>query len=218
VILDAREAARVLGMSEEQVYELATKGLLPSHVVDEQLRFNKVELLEWAQKRRRKIDTGMFRKPTSTGPALSAALTKGGIHRDVVAKDEREALMALARLLPLPPSVDRDTVTSLFVSRAGAVTADAGIAIPHARSPVVLPIDEAVVTLAFFKDPVDMRAHDGRAVRVAFAIFSPTVRSHLHLLARLSGVLSDATFHASLEQRASDEAILSRLRALEAER
>jgi PTS system nitrogen regulatory IIA component len=216
VILDVREAARVLGMSEEQVYELATKRVLPSYVIDEQLRFNKVELLEWAQKRRRRIDTGMFRRPTVTGPTLSGSLTRGGIHRDVVAKDAHEALLALVKLLPLPPSVDREAVTSLFVSRSGSVTADAGIAIPHARSPVVLPMDDAVVSLAFFKEPVDMKAHDGRPVRMAFAIFSPTVRSHLHLLARLSGALSDEAFNASLEPRASDEAILGRLRALEA--
>jgi PTS system nitrogen regulatory IIA component len=214
--LTVREAAQFLNVTEEEVLELAAKGKIPSRTVHQQLCFNKVELLEWAQRHRRRVETGMFRISTEK-PTLrvSEALAKGGIHRNVAAADTGAALSAIAALLPLPPGVDRDVVTTLFAMAPGTLTAHDGIAIPHARSPVVLPVDAAIVSLFFFEPPVDMRADDGKRIRSAFAVLSPTIRAHLHILSRLAGKLSDDAFHKLLDERASDEAIFRRLRELE---
>lgn len=217
--LDVRAAAKLLDMTEEKVYELASKGSIPSHRVQEQLRFNRVELLEWASARRRKVVTSVFKRPAAEGASfkLSRALETGGIHRNVAAEDEASALRALAMLIPLPPGVERETIASLFAAAKGSVTAQGGIAIPHARSPVVVPVREPVVVLGFFAKPVAMsKAIDGQPARAAFAIFSSSVRTHLHALSKLASALSDEAFHALVARQAEDAEVLGRLRTVEA--
>jgi len=53
-------------------------------------------------------------------------------------------------------------------------------------------------------------------VRVLFALVSPTVRAHLHLLSRLGFVLRDPEFKATVLREASREEIMATLAAAEA--
>jgi PTS system nitrogen regulatory IIA component len=219
--MNARAAARLLRVPEAKIYEWAADGVLPSFKVQDQLRFNRVELLEWAAARCMEVAPDLFETPGAGGRAaagvkLSAALAAGGIHRGVAAASVREALRAVAMLLALPPGVDRESAAALFAAREGVTPVGGGIAIPHARSPVVLPLAEPAVALTFLARPLDVQAKDGRPVGVLFAIFSPTVRTHLDILAKIAYALSNADLHALLDRRASDEEILAKLRDLEA--
>src|SRR5437870_9798790 len=95
--LNARAAARLLNVTEERIYVWAAEGVLPSHKVQDQLRFNRVELLEWAASRRMKVAPELFQddRRAAGGFRLSRALEAGGIHRGVVAADARAALAAI---------------------------------------------------------------------------------------------------------------------------
>ncbi|MEI6876964.1 MAG: PTS sugar transporter subunit IIA, partial [Spirochaetota bacterium] len=90
------------------------------------------------------------------------------------------------------------------------------IAIPHVRNPVVLNVAKPSVTLCFLERPIDFRAIDGKPVDVMFAIVSPTVRVHLHLLSRLGLVLRDEAFKQALHARSGDVELLAALARAEA--
>ncbi len=76
------------------------------------------------------------------------------------------------------------------------------------RNPIVLNVTQPSITLCHLATPIDFGALDGQPVRVFFSLVSPTVRCHLHLLARLSFALHDRQFkEVVLRQGAAEEVI-----------
>jgi PTS system nitrogen regulatory IIA component len=95
----------------------------------------------------------------------------------------------------------------------GATIID-GIALPHARSPLVFGVDRPLLTLCFLKEAVPFGAPDQGPVHIVWALVSPTIRVHLALLAKVSAALHDAEFHRLVSQHAAAAEILARLRQL----
>ena len=46
--IDVRDSARLLNVSEKTIYRWVKQGKLPAYRINEQYRFNRAELLEWA--------------------------------------------------------------------------------------------------------------------------------------------------------------------------
>src|SRR5207302_5968387 len=145
-----------------------------------------------------------------TVPCLAEALEVGGIHFQLPDTNKEQALRALVQVLPLPDGVDRELLLRLFLAReASASTAVGdGIAIPHVRNPIVLHVARPAITLAFLSQGIDFGALDGKPVHVLFSIISPTHRSHLQLISRLSFALHDGKLRKTLARQAPREEIL----------
>src|SRR5262249_20657782 len=90
-----------------------------------------------------------------------------------------------------------------------------GLALPHPRYPVVLPVAQPFVTLAFLARPVPYDPAGRQPVHTLFALVSPTVRTHLALLARLASALRDPTFRDAVRQQRPADEILEQARRLE---
>ena len=91
-----------------------------------------------------------------------------------------------------------------------------GIAIPHVRNPIVLHVSKPLIALCFLENPIDFGALDGQPVSILFAMISPTVRAHLHLLSRLGFVLQNPTLRQALKQQAGREELMELLARAEA--
>jgi PTS system nitrogen regulatory IIA component len=91
-----------------------------------------------------------------------------------------------------------------------------GIAIPHVRSPLVLGVECASITLCFLQRPVEFGALDARPVGILFSMISPTVRFHLQLLSRLAFALHDPEFRAAVLRKAPPEDILTQAQCVDA--
>jgi len=150
-------------------------------------------------------------------PSLAAALERGGIFYQVPGERRETALEAVTQLPGIPASVNRQMLCQLLVAREALASTGLGdgIAIPHPRDPVVVQENEPLVLLCFLKQPVDFSALDGQPVRVLFVLLSPSVRSHLQMLAQLAFALHDDTLRQLLRTVAPKEAILERVRLLE---
>ncbi|HVY63165.1 MAG TPA: helix-turn-helix domain-containing protein, partial [Planctomycetota bacterium] len=74
--LDARAAARLLCVSEDRIYEWVAGGVLPSFTVQEELRFNRIELLEWATARRMRIAPELFQEQRPRSEAGTFLLSR----------------------------------------------------------------------------------------------------------------------------------------------
>jgi PTS system nitrogen regulatory IIA component len=119
--------------------------------------------------------------------------------------------------LPLPQDFDRALLLRLFVARE-ALSSTAlgdGIAIPHARRPMVLHVPQPLVTLCFLKRAIPYRAPDGKPVRILFSVISPTVAAHVALLTALSRALYDPGFRKSIVQSKPRDLILREARRVE---
>jgi PTS system nitrogen regulatory IIA component len=217
--LTARDAARLLGVSEATVYEWLRSGALPSHRVRDAYRLNRVELLEWAAARNMKVSPEIFRE-NGAAPReglLAQALRRGGVIHDLPCTDKASALRAVCDRLPLPERVDREELHAVLVAREAMCSTGIGegIAIPHPRGPLVLGLPDPQVTLAFLHEPIEYGALDRKPVAVLFVIVSTTVRVHLELLSHLMFALQDASFRRLLAARASADELLARLDGLE---
>ena len=215
-----RDAAKILDVSERTIYRWIDQGLLPAYRVNEQYRFNRAELLEWATSQRINVSAEIFSEPESASTPLSTlteALRAGGIFYRVDGTDKATVLRSVVDILRIPAEVDREFLFQVLLAREslGSTGIGDGIAIPHVRNPVVLHIAQPSVTLCFLEHAIQFGALDNQPVNTLFTLISPTVRSHLHILSRLAYLLRDLEMKSAVKQQASRDEILGIVQRLE---
>jgi PTS system nitrogen regulatory IIA component len=216
--LTVDDVTRLFNVSEKTVYRWIKSSELPAYRVNNQYRFNRVDLLEWAAAHRVNVSTGLVGEaPDPEGselPGLAEALATGGIHYRVGGHDKEAVLREIVGLLQLPERIERESLFQILLAREemGSTGIGDGIAIPHARNPIVMNITRPGITLCFLEEPVDFGALDGRLVQVLFTLITPTIRVHLHLLSRLAFALRAERFRAAIVGHASRETILAEAR------
>ena len=219
--LSVKDAASILNVSEKTIYRWIKQETIPCYRINEQYRFNRAELLEWATSRRIQVSPDIFAEKDKSAlplPTLTEALKAGGIFYRVEGADPSSVLKNAVELLNLPEEVDRLFLYQVLLAREtlGSTGIGDGIAIPHVRNPVVLHVSKPTVTLLFLEKPIDFGAIDNQPVDTLFTLISPSVRAHLHLLSRLGIVLRDEKVKAALRSRATREALMEAFSRAEA--
>jgi nitrogen PTS system EIIA component len=218
--LTVRDVSGLLKVSEKTVYRWINQGILPAYRVNDQYRFNRAELLEWATSRKMNVSADLFAEPESQAaplPGLVEALQAGGIFYRVEGRDKESVLRAVVEHMRLPEEVDREFLLRVLLAREALQSTGIGdgVAIPHVRNPIVLHVSRPMITLCFLEQAVEFGALDGKPVSVLFSLISPTVRAHLRLLSRLSFALNDPAFKAAVLRQASREDVLGEARRVE---
>jgi nitrogen PTS system EIIA component len=218
--LSVRDTAGLLNVSEKTIYRWIKQQAIPAYRVQDQYRFNRAEILEWATSRRLNVSSEIFQEPETEGhsvPLLLDALEAGGVFYRVSGSDKESALREVVELLRLPDEVDRKFLLRVLLAReAIAPTAIGdGMAIPHVRNPVVLHVGRPSISLCFLEKSIEYGALDGKPVNTLFTIISPTTRAHLHLMAKLSFVLRDPAVRHAIEGQESRQMILDQVRRAE---
>jgi nitrogen PTS system EIIA component len=219
--LSVKDAARILDVSEKTIYRWIKQESIPCYRINEQYRFNRAELLEWATSRRIQVSPEIFAEKDKLAlplPTLTEALRSGGVFYRVGGADQGSVLKSVVELLNLPEEVDRQFLYQVLLAREtlGSTGIGDGIAIPHVRNPVVLHVSKPTVSLIFLENAIDFGAIDNKPVDTLFTLISPTVRAHLHLLSRLGIVLRDENVKAALSERATREVLMSAFSEAEA--
>ena len=210
------DVARMLKLSERVVQERIEKGEIPSQCVKGRFFLNREEIVEWASAQG--LPIAIPAAEMAPMPALSAALAAGGIVHGLLGRDKDSVLRHLVENMPLPADVDPDFLHSVLLAREalGTTAVGDGVAVPHPRSPILLRVPTALVTLCFLETPIDFGAFDGKPVHVLFSVISPTTRAHLHLLSMLAYALRDPAFKECMVLRVGSEEILAAARRIEA--
>jgi nitrogen PTS system EIIA component len=219
--LTVKDVSELLAVSEKTVYRWLDDRRLPGYRLSGQYRFNRAELLEWATANRVSVSPAIFHEKETAAvplPLLSEAIQDGGIFYRLGGTDRDGVLHAVVEALRLPEEVDRRFLFKVLVAREelSSTAVGDGIAMPHPRNPVVLHVPRPTVTLCFLERPVDFGALDGKPVHALFALISPTMRAHLHLLSRLAFALRDRELKSLLELQASREDLVGALRRISA--
>ena len=209
--LRVKDAADLLHVSEKTIYRWVAQARMPFHRINNQYRFNRAELLEWATSNRMPLSPRIMEEPEDTFiPALSTALQAGGIHYRVEGMDKSEVLRSIVRTLPLTEEVDKEFLYQVLLAREsiGSTAIGGGIAIPHVRNPITVHISRPLVALCFLENPIDFQAIDGKPVHTLFTIVSPTIKAHLNLLSKLSFGLRASPFADAVAKVGSRDEIL----------
>lgn len=210
--LSVRDTAALLKVSEKTIYRWIKQQTIPAYRVQDQYRFNRAEILEWATSRRLNVATEIFFEPEAAGqpvPSLLAAMEAGGVFYRISGSNKESALREVVEHLRLPQEVDRDFLLRVLLAREAIVPTAIGdgIAIPHVQNPVVLHIDRPSLVLCFLETAIEYGALDGKPVNTLFTIISPTTRAHLHLMAKISFVLRDKDVRRVIRNQASRQEI-----------
>lgn len=218
--LTVKDVAGIFNISEKTVFNWIKHRNLPVYHVDEQYRFSRSELREWAAATGTDVTSDIIFAPDEDPllmPRLDTALQAGGIHDGIPGTDKAAVLGAVVRVLHLPAETDRNFLYQVLLAREslGSTGIGDGIAIPHVRNPIVLNTPDSMISLCYLEHPVDFNALDGRPVHILFTLISPTVRTHLNLLSKLSFALSDARFKSAVQGKAPQSEIFSHARRIE---
>jgi PTS system nitrogen regulatory IIA component len=216
--LGVHDVARILNVSEKSIYRWIQQGQLPAYKVNDQYRFNRAELLEWANAQKINVSAEIFKEPDATAeetPDLADAIEAGGIFYGVAGHDKESVLRSVVAVMKLPPEMDRDFLLQVLLAREAMASTGMGegVAIPHVRNPIVLSVNHPAICLCFLEKPVEFGAIDDQPVHTLFTLVTPTVKVHLYLLSRLASALLEPRFKAALIRQASREEILSLVRA-----
>jgi PTS system nitrogen regulatory IIA component len=217
--LTARDAARLLGVSEATLYRWLKSGELAATRVNDQYRLNRIDLLEFAAGRNMDISADLLAEMEQPQlPSLAEAIRAGGVHRGLSGTDKSTILRAVVDRLPLPRPGDRELLHRVLLAREalGSTGFGNGIAIPHPRNPIVLRIPKPEVAVCYLDRPVDFEALDGKAVHTLVTVVSPSTRTHLHLLAIIAAAVRDPAVLARLEARAGAEELVPEIERVEA--
>lgn len=201
-------------VEEKTIYGWIAKKQMPCVKINEQYRFNYIELLEWVMQNRIPLTADILSlgdKDTNQSNVLANALKTGGVYDGVEGRTREEVLKNMVELLPLPAETDKTSLLEMFLAREAmeSTAVGNGIALPHVRNPVVLNIDEPLVALCFLKNAVDFGAFDGRPVFILFVLISPSIRMHLLLLSRLSFCIQDPRFQKYLRSGTPREQLIA---------
>jgi PTS system nitrogen regulatory IIA component len=216
--LTVRDAARLLGVTEQVLERWVRRGELPAELVDDRHRFNRIELLEWAAQRRIPVSAEILEEPgLASRPlrSLAQAVRAGGIHRGLGKGGQEALLREMVDRLPAPPGLDREFLFRMVLAREhlGSTSLGNGVAIPHPREPIVLRVDQPAVAVYLPDEPVPFG--DGQPVHTLCLVVCPSTRAHLHVLAALSAVLRDPEVAALLAARAPDDVLLAGIERVE---
>ena len=205
--LTTADAADLLDVDESTIYRWIEERDLPAERIAERTLLNRAALLEWATEHR-----------VAVSPRVFLPAEAGGVHHALPGSTREEVLREAVSRLPLPEGIGADELLAFLLARetAGSSAIGDGIAIPHVRAPIVLEVDEALVSLSFLAEPVDFGASDGKGVTVLVTMVTPTVHGHLHLLAALSCLLRDEAFRAAVKAAAPAAELLALAREIEA--
>jgi len=220
--LTVRDVSEMLDVSEKTVYRWINDGKLPGYRMSGQYRFSRAEILEWATANKLNVSLGALQEaenPEETLPTLPEALQLGGIFYRIGGADVASALRNVVEVVRLPDEVDREFLFQVLLAReqVGSTAIGEGIAIPHARNPIVLHVDKPLVSLCFLEQPIDFGALDARPVQALFTLISPTVRAHLHLLSRLLFALRDVEFKSLVMEQAGRDELTKAIRRISAD-
>jgi PTS system nitrogen regulatory IIA component len=217
--LTARDAARLLGVSEATLYRWLKSGDLSATRVNDQYRLNRIDLLEFAAGRNMDISPDLLAdlEPPQL-PSLADAIRAGGVHRGISGGDKATILRGVVDRLPLPGPADRDLLHRVLLAREalGSTGFGNGVAIPHPRNPIVLRIRRPEVGVCYLDRPVDFEALDGKAVHTLVTVVSPSTRTHLHLLSLIAAAVRDPAVLAKFEARAGADELVPEIVRVEA--
>lgn len=147
---------------------------------------------------------------------LAELIHKGGVFNGLEGSSPEEIYKKITEMMEIPAGLSSDFVCRALCEREKILSTAVGngIALPHARIPIVKDEKDQRICVVYLKNPIDMDAPDERKVFVMFVILSSDQKNHLQVLSELVHFFQDMEFRKLLEQNASEAELLNKIRKL----
>lgn len=143
---------------------------------------------------------------------VAKLIHRGGIYIDVEGSSPKEIYDNISKRIDLPEGVTAEQVANALYARESILSTAVGngIALPHARTPLMKEEEDQRIVVVYLKDPIEMNAPDERPVSTMFILLTHNSQVHLKVLSTLAGLFRSLRFRRALEEKAG-EAELSAL-------
>jgi nitrogen PTS system EIIA component len=220
---DINRLAAYLHMMPDAVTKLAERGKLPGRRVAGEWRFSSAEIHHWLEDRIGLSDDealaqmeGALERASMTVQAEQVSIAKL-LRRDAIEipLDARTRGSVIARMTELAARThllwDPEKLAEAVRAREEmhSTALDNGVALLHPRRPMPAILAEAVLALGISANGIPFGS-GGRLTDIFFLICSTSDHEHLRILARLSRVINDQEFLASM-RTAADPTVVHRL-------
>ncbi len=147
---------------------------------------------------------------------IARLIHKGGIFKDVEGTTPEEIYAKISKMIDLPEEMTSEQVCEALCAREKVLSTAVGngIALPHARSPIMKEENDSRICVVYLKNPIDMKAPDERYVYVMFVLLIHNPQVHLKVLSSLAGLFRSAQFRKALEEQASEMTLASLIKEL----
>lgn len=205
--LTVTEAAHLLAVPEQEVYDWMRSRGLPYVKVQDRRFIHRARLHAWAREHYIPLHPDIFERPSNAGHAfgheLADALRTGGLHRLPTPASARDGAQAMVAALHLPPSVDHDALAEVMAARRdlGFVVDRQGVALPRLLEPI---LSTGAPSLFLFAFEPGWALGESHAQRL-FVLVTPTVRVHQRLLAELDAMLHRPGFREAVVRAESGQ-------------
>jgi PTS system nitrogen regulatory IIA component len=207
--LTVKEAAAYLGMPEQELVSKARRGDLPVESRGDRWVFNKEDIDHWTEQRigttrgdqLRNIERTVGRRHGNEPFTVQSLLRPDSIVLDLDARTRASVLRGLVACADRTGLVyDTQALLELVEQREEMIPTaiEGGVAIPHPRRPDPYLVEESLIVFARTARGVPFGAPDGALTDLFFLIVSREDRFHLTVLARLTRMLSVASFRDEL--------------------
>lgn len=148
---------------------------------------------------------------------IARLIHKGGVYDNVEGETPEDVYRNISTMIPLPSDTTAESVYDALTARERVLSTAVGngIALPHARAPIMKSEEEQQVCIVYLKNPIDMKAPDERRVFVMFVLLTFNSQSHLRILSSLVTLFRKSQFRKLLEKHAGEAELLNAIRELD---
>lgn len=142
---------------------------------------------------------------------LAELIHRGGVFDNVSGSKPEEIFKAVTEKLHFSAGLSSDVIYNALCAREKIMSTAVGngIALPHARIPVIQYEGDQRVCVIYLKNPIEMSAPDDRKVFVMFMILSQNQQAHLKVLSEIVELMKKAQFRKLLEKHAGEAELLN---------
>lgn len=147
---------------------------------------------------------------------IAELIKKGGILSNIEGRTPQEIYEKISKLIELPSEMTSERLYNSLCTREEILTTAVGngIALPHARAPIVKDENEQKICIVYLKTPIDMNAPDERRVYVMFVLLTANTQVHLKVLSSLAGLFRSLEFRKALENHANIDELTAVIKEL----
>ena len=212
--LTINEVAQCLRLPVTTVERWIRQGRIPIQRTNNGYLFDESTLEKWAAMHSfpfllpKKVSS---KTQQTTSDNLLPAMKRGGLLYNIKGNDVETILKNAVDNIHFLSSDIKNTLYRELLERERLTSTGIGkgVAIPHPHNPLKDMISEALISTCFLENPVDFHAIDGKPVFVMFILSSPSTKTHLHLLSRLSFCIREDTFVEFLKTTPDSTAFFS---------
>ena len=117
---------------------------------------------------------------------LAELIHRGGIFKNVEGSSPEEIYDNFSKMIDLPYGMTSEQLYNALCTREKVLSTAVGngIALPHARAPIVKEEQDQRICVLYLKNSLDMNAPDEKLVNVMFVLLTHNTQIHLKVLIR----------------------------------